>query len=152
MFVDVDGTNARLRATVTSDNWIIKTYVRSLDLNSCECITPTISSVINQTGGLYTINFNLNSATASSTTIESSSDQITWVSSTGGTTSPRTINSGDGTSIKYFRMKTTCSNSINSEYSNMVEAAADADCTFTGADSDYTADCGQAGGSAAYQA
>ena len=168
LFTDIDGTNARLRATVTSNDWKIKTFVRALDLNSCICIAPTILSVVNDTGGTYTVNFSLNNNTdAVSTTIEVSEDNITWTASTGSTTSPRTITSGDGTSTRYFRMKTTCSDSVNSAYSNTVEVAGISfdctftgatsaytagDCTFTGADSDYTADCGQSGGSATYQA
>lgn len=30
MSVDISGTDARLRATVTSDNWDIKTFTRAL--------------------------------------------------------------------------------------------------------------------------
>tara|TARA_B110000503_G_scaffold105806_1_gene157898 strand:+ start:1048 stop:2802 length:1755 start_codon:yes stop_codon:yes gene_type:complete len=84
------------------------------------CAAPTISTVTHTGAGTYEVTFTLNGADAASTVIEASADQITWTSYAKGITSPQSVTDGNGTSTRYFRMKTICNDGGISADSNIV--------------------------------
>jgi hypothetical protein len=86
--------------------------------NTSSCGAPVITSVVNTSADNFDIYFT-SGPTCTALTVQWSSDQITWTSSTAGCTSPRSQGIGSTTGTWYFRLQQICTGGIYSPYSNV---------------------------------